>query len=724
MPKRTPTKEKRKRDDESVTESESEEYLDEPVEKSKKKKKQDSILIVTPKKTPKKDKKTPVKTPKKDDPHPLIVKEDPNSLFASIREEGVAIATIVNDWITRYDTDKYAAIAELITLFLQASGCNTTFHKEELVKKNLDLNEIIDGFVSSCVGDDYPIVSKHKDMKIFVVNYLEFLEILMDTISNGILFDTILLDCVLNWTTTLSNSHVRAFRHTSTLTLFHLMNSMILIHKTFQTNLSKLKKKKDDVLSERVQFLDTKLNDLFESIFTNRFKDTTNHIRALCMVSLGEWILMDPERYLNDNSLKYIGWTLYDKDSGVREMTLSTCHKLYSNNDFTGPLSNFTKKFVDRFVEMNSDISLSVSVESIKMCIVLLKHAHLNKTQITEVTRCIFDENQSIRSIAAKFIHARFKKVQLNELVELMSEFKDVENAGFILMDSCDVTLNIEELINELEEKDDVTLLSLLGAYCKTHTESIRILPLFPTLLMKYNTKPNAMPIVLEMILTCVPSVIVENHLEKDFTEMIKMIKNFMAKCTDMKILDLCCKCLHHFVGDDFGLSHVALTVSDEMIRGWIQTKQINKIRAFITSRDIPNVKIIQSMIHAKMDDPEDVTDADVNTCLEIMMIHYLWSKEDKTEFVSNCLSLGTKHAFLVLCDLDVELDLHQTDVFVNLFTTCMENEEEDECIKLLMAFGKSILFGGIGEKSFGQNQGNESKQCLGIRIQCVGSFV
>ena len=57
--------------------------------------------------------------------------------------------------------------------------------------------------------------------------------------------------------------------------------------------------------------LELKINNT--SVFVHRYKDSANHIRALCMVSLGGWIQSFPDEFLQDTCLKYIGWTLNDK---------------------------------------------------------------------------------------------------------------------------------------------------------------------------------------------------------------------------------------------------------------------------------------------------------------------------------------------------------------------------------------------------------------------------
>jgi len=369
----------------------------------------------------------------------LIEKEDPSSLFASIREEGVAMATVVEDWISRFNSSKPSSIAELITLVLQSSGCLMNFQESDLSEENINLTETIDGFVKhfpNDIGDEYPIVSKHKDLKNYSKNYLEFWTHFIKGIQDSLLYDDTLIEILSSWLSALTSSRVRAFRHTSTLTVFHvmdcLMNVLIEQKEKIEKNEQQLKtskkkkekeqekqlKKASDELNEKIVFIENQLKEFFDGVFVNRFKDTTNHIRALCCVSLGGWIQTYPEKYLNDNCLKYLGWTLYDKDPSVRENVIITLEKIYSNKDSHDHMEKFSKKFMERFLEMTKDINVSVSVTTIKFFTSLLKNDLLEDYEDDiDIASLVFDENQSVRLQSSKFVYATLIKKQKKEKI-------------------------------------------------------------------------------------------------------------------------------------------------------------------------------------------------------------------------------------------------------------------------------------------------------------------
>lgn len=70
---------------------------------------------------------------------------------------------------------------------------------------------------------------------------------------------------------------------------------------------SQLQENKEEVFSM--------MNAMFRGVFVHRYRDLFTDIRAICVAELGVWLKSNPEHFLNDKCLKYLGWTLYDKVS-------------------------------------------------------------------------------------------------------------------------------------------------------------------------------------------------------------------------------------------------------------------------------------------------------------------------------------------------------------------------------------------------------------------------
>lgn len=70
-------------------------------------------------------------------------------------------------------------------------------------------------------------------------------------------------------------------------------------------------------LHENKEEVSSMMNGMFRGVFVHRYRDQLPEIRAICIEELGIWLKLDPEHFLNDKCLKYLGWTLHDKVSNL-----------------------------------------------------------------------------------------------------------------------------------------------------------------------------------------------------------------------------------------------------------------------------------------------------------------------------------------------------------------------------------------------------------------------
>jgi hypothetical protein len=63
---------------------------------------------------------------------------------------------------------------------------------------------------------------------------------------------------------------------------------------------------------------------IFNAVFAHRYKDFNETIRAHCIRRLGQWILQDPARLLENTYLKYLGWLCSDRCNEVRLEAVKT----------------------------------------------------------------------------------------------------------------------------------------------------------------------------------------------------------------------------------------------------------------------------------------------------------------------------------------------------------------------------------------------------------------
>uniref|UniRef100_A0A3B4WUT6 SCD domain-containing protein n=1 Tax=Seriola lalandi dorsalis TaxID=1841481 RepID=A0A3B4WUT6_SERLL len=73
------------------------------------------------------------------------------------------------------------------------------------------------------------------------------------------------------------------------------------------------------------------------------------------------------DAFLNDSYLKYVGWTMHDKQGEVRLKCLTALQGLYYNRELSARLELFTSRFKDRIVSMTLDKEYDVAVQAIKL---------------------------------------------------------------------------------------------------------------------------------------------------------------------------------------------------------------------------------------------------------------------------------------------------------------------------------------------------------------------
>ncbi|GAB6019831.1 hypothetical protein CHUAL_001371 [Chamberlinius hualienensis] len=364
--------------------------------RGKGKRKATTVVIGGPSKKARKEVKDPPKRarPAKKTPVELPV-EDPNCLYEVVRQGKGALTTVVDEWIESYKLERDSALLQLIQFFIQCSGCRGKITLQ--MQENMDHAQIIRKMTEEFDEEsgDYPLIMPGPQWKKFRSNFCEFIQVLVRQCQYSIIYDQYLMDNIISLLTGLSDSQVRAFRHTATLAAMKLMTALvdvalnlsISLDNTQRQHEAERQKNRDKRATERLELLMSKRQELeenteeiknmlmymFKSVFVHRYRDTVPEIRSICMSEIGIWMKKFHQNFLDDSYLKYIGWTLHDKCGDVRLKCLQALQPLYSSEELTGKLELFTNKFKDRIVAMTLDKEFEVAVQAVKLVISILK---------------------------------------------------------------------------------------------------------------------------------------------------------------------------------------------------------------------------------------------------------------------------------------------------------------------------------------------------------------
>uniref|UniRef100_A0AAZ3SVH8 Cohesin subunit SA n=1 Tax=Oncorhynchus tshawytscha TaxID=74940 RepID=A0AAZ3SVH8_ONCTS len=327
---------------------------------------------------------------------------DPVTLFEVVRMGKSAMQSVVDDWIESYKQDRDIALLDLINFFIQCSGCKGTVRIEMF--RNMQNAEIIRKMTEEFDEDsgDYPLTMPGPLWKKFRYNFCEFICVLIRQCQYSIIYDEYLMDTVISLLTGLSDSQVRAFRHTSTLAAMKLMTALVNValnlsihqdntQRQYEAERNKmagkraneklellLQKRKE--LQENQDEIENMMNSIFKGIFVHRYRDAIAEIRAICIEEIGVWMKMYSDAFLNDSYLKYVGWTLHDRQGEVRLKCLKALQNLYTNRELFPKLELFTNRFKDRIVSMTLDKEYDVAVEAIRLITLILQYVYHTHT--------------------------------------------------------------------------------------------------------------------------------------------------------------------------------------------------------------------------------------------------------------------------------------------------------------------------------------------------------
>ena len=139
------------------------------------------------------------------------------SLYNLVKAGKVALQTVVDDWIEFYKMNKDTALLQLLQFFISASGCKgrITPQMQASMEHAAIIRKMTEEFDEE--SGEYPLIQSGQVWKKFRSSFCDFVGILVKQCQYSIIYDQYLMDNLIALLTGLSDSQVRAFRHTATL---------------------------------------------------------------------------------------------------------------------------------------------------------------------------------------------------------------------------------------------------------------------------------------------------------------------------------------------------------------------------------------------------------------------------------------------------------------------------------------------------------------------------
>ncbi|XP_056456548.1 cohesin subunit SA-3 isoform X2 [Gadus chalcogrammus] len=367
---------------------------------------------------------------------PAIRAED---IYAAIRSRKSATVTIVDEWIDSYKQDREAGLLVFVNFITQCCGCKGVVTREMFDKMQHAeiINVLTKDFSEESVH--YPLSSLGPQWKRFRTGLCELMQVLVFSCQNSLLYDDYLFSSLLDLLTGLSDSQVRAFRHTSTLLAMKMISAVVQVGVSVATQLQTAQRRYDaesskspqDQATQRLEELQAAIKELLEhredvrslinaamrGVFVHRYRDCVPDIRAVCIQELGLWLRTDPESFLKDGYLKYLGWTLFDKQSVVRLQCVRALQALYQERDFLGRLEFFTNRFKERMLTMVFDKEPDVAAEAVNLLLLIQQFSEegLQEEECAHVYTLVFAAHRGLAAAAGCFLYHKLKTLVVRE---------------------------------------------------------------------------------------------------------------------------------------------------------------------------------------------------------------------------------------------------------------------------------------------------------------------
>uniref|UniRef100_A0A3Q2QQQ3 Cohesin subunit SA n=1 Tax=Fundulus heteroclitus TaxID=8078 RepID=A0A3Q2QQQ3_FUNHE len=356
-------------------------------------------------------------------------------IYDAVFSGKTAMVTVVEEWLCSYKRSKEAGLLVLINFIVQSCGCKGVVNRDML--ESMENAEIIGALTKEFNEDsvNYPLSTPGPQLKRFKAGLCEFLRVLVRSCRNSYVYDEFLFPSLLALLTGLSDSQVRAFRHTSTLMAMKLMTELVDIAVAVSVQLQTTQrqfdvengKKPHERASDRLEELSASIRELqenreelsfmmnttFRGVFVHRYRDRLPDIRATCMEELGVWLTTDPENFLNDGCLKYLGWTLHDKQSPVRLRCVRALQGLYQQKEFIGRLELFTSRFKERILSMVLDKDPDVAVEAVNLLLMIQQSTEegLKEEECGHIYPLVYASHRGLASAAGAFLCNKLRHV-------------------------------------------------------------------------------------------------------------------------------------------------------------------------------------------------------------------------------------------------------------------------------------------------------------------------
>ncbi|KAI1710149.1 STAG domain-containing protein [Ditylenchus destructor] len=442
------------------------------------------------------------------------INEDPSGLCAIVKA-GKGLDEAVEEWINEFQQTRDRAVVRFLQFIVSSCGCEGSINNQMLETKDMkqisaELSEDFDIDTA-----EYPLIATSAEWRKFRANYNRFFMVFVNKGRSSVIRDEDFMGKVFQLLAELSESKLRAFRHTGTVAAMKLATGLVetmeSMTKEFEKNNIQIEKEKsknadetneklramvfaNEELCRNVEQIGPMMSFLKKEVAAKRYRDIVPEVRSVCIEELCNWMRLYPEAFMNSECLKYIGWSLYDKISEVRLKCVSGLQLIFEHGQNIEELEAFSKGFRDRLVSMvmDNDIDVSIKTCHILCSINRLFPDLLEKTHCAPISELVYSSNRSLAMCAGVFVKSR-----------VLHADKTYDSSIEMHMNAEDSRLFLRELIKFYID-DDISLknMEFLVDSLLSHTPMLRDWSVMVEMLLDENSE-NMFTTALAELISC-----------------------------------------------------------------------------------------------------------------------------------------------------------------------------------------------------------------------------
>lgn len=331
-----------------------------------------------------------------------------------------ALIQTVDEVIKKYrNGEMRAAVYFTVNTITKSSGVLNVELKLDDVSESVDMSAVLENLYS-CVSSEslgYLLVNKDTQYKHFGQRFSELWKYFIKTsFSSEILFQDRMLPSLALWLVAMSESKCRSFRHTATVAVLWVIQSLNELVENLKARLTFVRDANEMAsvklnIDKTVQWRD----HLFSQTVHQRLRDIAPEIRFAATQQLKKWVFTFPEEFMEKQYLRYFSMSLHDKRPNLRaeglDMIIQGLGRVEGAYD---RMKLFLEYFIQRLVEMSSDVDAKCAELALRALAMIVKRAAERKHASAEIVtsemidlalRALFDERQTVRTAAGVLLH-------------------------------------------------------------------------------------------------------------------------------------------------------------------------------------------------------------------------------------------------------------------------------------------------------------------------------